>query len=219
MKASTLAVGAAALALWAALASVILGMPAPAIDLGAAVQARLDASGVGHPVTAVLLNFRGYDTLLEVAVLLMAQAGMLAAGTVPPAAPLAAPPMLALMARASTPPMVLVAGYLLWAGASGPGGAFQAGAVLAASLVLLYLGGVIPAWGGPALPMRIGVAGGLMVFLAVAALPSASGALLRYPPGLAAGLIVLLESALALSIGLGLGGLFLWLPRERRVAT
>lgn len=216
MKVWPVAVGAGALALWAALASVILGMPAPAVDLTAAVQASLAASGASHPVTAVLLNFRGYDTLLEVAVLLLAQAGMLAAGTVHQPQPLAAPPMLTLVARGSTPLMVLVAGYLLWIGSSGPGGAFQSGAVLAASLVLLYLGGVIPAWDAPALPMRSGITCGFMVFLAVAALPSASGALLHYPAGLAAALIVLVESALALSIGLGLGGLFLWLPREHR---
>ncbi len=36
------------------------------------------ASGVEHPVTAVLLNFRGYDTLLEIAVLLLALLVMLA---------------------------------------------------------------------------------------------------------------------------------------------
>lgn len=215
MKALPVAVGAGALALWAGLASVILGMPAPAVDLTAAVQASLAASGASHPVTAVLLNFRGYDTLLEVAVLLLAQAGMLAAGTVHPAPRLAAPPMLTLVAKASTPLMVLVAGYLLWIGSSGPGGAFQAGAVLAASLVLLYLGGAMPAWDAPALPMRSGVTCGFMVFLAVAALPSAGGALLQYPAGQAETLIVLVESALALSIGLGLGGLFLWLPRER----
>ena len=34
------------------------------------VERRLDESGVSNPVTAVLLNFRGYDTLLEITVLL-----------------------------------------------------------------------------------------------------------------------------------------------------
>lgn len=218
MRAWAFAVGAGALALWAALASVILGMPAPAVDLAAAVKAALGASGVTHPVTAVLLNFRGYDTLLEVAVLVLAQVAMLAAGTLRAAPPVQAPPMLALVARGSTPLMVMGAGYLLWAGASAPGGAFQAGAVLAAALVLLYLGGVMPAWGSPGLALRSGIAGGLLVFLAVAALPSAGGALLQYPAGLAGALIVLVESALALSIGLLLGGLFLWLPRERGAA-
>lgn len=218
MKPWPAAVGAGALALWVALAAVILGMPAPAVDLAAAVQARLGASGVGHPVTAVLLNFRGYDTLLEVAVLLLAQAGMLAAGTVRPTLPVQAPPMLSLAARASAPLMVMVAGYLLWIGSSGPGGAFQAGAVLAAALVLLYLGGVMPAWDAPGPKMRAGLVFGLLVFLAVAGLASAGGALLQYPAGLAGSLIVLVESALALSIGLILGGLFLWLPREGREA-
>lgn len=218
MKPWTVAIGAGALALWVALAAVILGMPAPAVDLTAAVQARLGASGVVHPVTAVLLNFRGYDTLLEVAVLLLAQTGMLAAGTVRPTPPVRAPTMLSLAARASAPLMVMVAGYLLWAGSSGPGGAFQAGAVLAAALVLLYLGGVMPAWDAPGTKMRAATASGLLVFLAVAGLASAGGALLQYPAGLAGTLIVLVESALALSIGLILGGLFLWLPRERREA-
>lgn len=218
MSAWPLAIGAGALALWAALASVILGMPAPAVDLPAAVTATLGASGVAHPVTAVLLNFRGYDTLLEVAVLLLAQVAMLAAGRVRAAPPVQALPMLALVARGSTPLMVMAAGYLLWAGTSAPGGAFQAGAVLAAALVLLYLGGVMPAWDAPGVALRSGIAGGLLVFLAVAALPSTGGALLQYPAGLAGALIVLVESALALSIGLLLGGLFLWLPRERGAA-
>lgn len=218
MKPRTVAIGAGALALWVALAAVILGMPTPAVDLAAAVQARLGASGVAHPVTAVLLNFRGYDTLLEVAVLLLAQAGMLAAGTVRPTPPVPAPPMLSLASRASAPLMVMVAGYLLWIGSSGPGGAFQAGAVLAAALVLLYLGGVMPAWDAPGPKMRAGMVFGLLVFLAVAGLASPGGALLQYPAGLAGTLIVLVESILALSIGLILGGLFLWLPRERREA-
>lgn len=215
MKAWPAAVGAGALALWAALAAVILGMPAPAIDLAAAVQARLGDSGVGHPVTAVLLNFRGYDTLLEIAVLLLAQVSMLGAGTVRPAPPLPAPSMVALAARATMPLTLMMAGYLLWAGADGPGGAFQAGAVLAAGLVLLYLAGIMPAWDAPGLPMRSGSACGFLVFLAVAALATPGGALLQYPASLAGALIVLVESALALSIGLGLAGLFLWLPRER----
>lgn len=40
--------------------------------LGIAEADNFPPSGVGNPVTAVLLNFRAYDTLLEVAVLLAA---------------------------------------------------------------------------------------------------------------------------------------------------
>ena len=47
------------------------------MDLPEAVAAHMAESGVEHPVTAVLLNFRGYDTLLEVAVLLLALLGVL----------------------------------------------------------------------------------------------------------------------------------------------
>ena len=44
------------------------------------VLANLQVSGVSNPVTAVLLNFRAYDTLLELAVLLAAVLGILALG-------------------------------------------------------------------------------------------------------------------------------------------
>jgi hypothetical protein len=40
-----------------------------------AVESKLHQSGVKNPVTAVLLNFRDYDTLLELTVLLLALLG------------------------------------------------------------------------------------------------------------------------------------------------
>ena len=55
-------------------------LPTPAVNLPAIVNDTLSSSGVSNPVTAVLLNFRGYDTLLEVAVLMLALIGMLAVG-------------------------------------------------------------------------------------------------------------------------------------------
>ena len=39
------------------------------------IDAAMAQSGVDHPVTAVLLNFRAWDTLLELAVLLLALLG------------------------------------------------------------------------------------------------------------------------------------------------
>lgn len=141
-----------------ALGAAMLQLPTPAGQLAVHVAAKLEASGVRHPVTAVLLNFRGYDTLLEIAVLLLALLGVLAAsdserstGLRLSAAPL---PLLQAMVRVLAPLMVLMAGYLLWAGAHRPGGAFQAGAVLAAAVVLLYLAGLIPAWAAPWQPPR-----------------------------------------------------------------
>ncbi|KAF0103376.1 MAG: Na+/H+ antiporter MnhB subunit-related protein [bacterium] len=212
-----LAVGGLAVALAGALAAAILDLPSAAVDLRGAVAMNLSASGVEHPVTAVLLNFRGYDTLLEIAVLLLALLGMLAvakpeSGGSPPAA---ADPMLRTLAGVAVPLMILAAGYLLWAGAHRPGGAFQAGAVLAAAAVLLHLAGRLPAWASPKRMLRLGLAGGFLVFLAVSAILLSEGALLRYPLEHAGALILLIEAGLTLSLGLILAGLFLvlaWHP-------
>ena len=49
-------------------------------SLAQSVSTNLANSGVSNPVTAVLLNFRAYDTLLELAVLLTAVLGIFALG-------------------------------------------------------------------------------------------------------------------------------------------
>jgi multisubunit Na+/H+ antiporter MnhB subunit len=200
-----------------ALGSAMLGLPAFALRLPPDVAAHLDVSGVAHPVTAVLLNFRGYDTLLEVAVLLLALLGVFALThqVDAHARPVPAHPVLQTLAGLLAPLMVLVAGYLLWIGAYAPGGAFQAGAVLAAAGVLLRLAGVLPAWAQPGRMLRGGLALGLLVFLAVAAAALAHGSLLQYPPAFAGLLILLVEAGLTLSIGLTLAGLYL-ASTERR---
>ena len=209
--------GCAAFAAVAGLA--MLALPEPPIRLAALVSAELDNSGVKHPVTAVLLNFRGYDTLLEIAVLLLALLGIATAagGDVIAGRRLHGKPQAFLqsLARLLAPLMVMTAGYLLWAGSHRPGGAFQAGAVLAAGIVLLYLSGLLPARTGPPWLLRLGLVAGFLVFVAVAAAPLlAGGQLLQYPPHMAGALILLIESGLSLSLGLILSALFLWLPDE-----
>ena len=156
-----------------------------------------------------------YDTLLEIAVLLLALLAILAVVGEPGAARSApAHPVLQTLARLATPLMIVVAVYLLWAGAFRPGGAFQAGAVLAAAGVLLHLARLLPGWQTPRLHLRLGLAGGFALFLAVAGGLLAQGALLQYPPALAGGLILLIESGLTLSLALTLAGLFLFLSRD-----
>jgi len=219
-SAARLGVILSTLALGAALASAILDLPMPGRELPGAVASNLAASGVEHPVTAVLLNFRGYDTLLEVAVLLLALLGMWAAspgqGGAVASAVSPAGPVLQTLARLIVPLMILMAGYLLWAGAHRPGGAFQAGAVLAAAAVLLNLAGLLPAWTSPRFLLRLGLAGGFLVFLAVAAGLLWEGALLRYPIDHAGALILLIEAGLTISLGLILAGLFLVLAGRRK---
>lgn len=203
----------------AALAFVLmramLELPPATGALAGQVTATLDVSGVKHPVTAVLLNFRGYDTLLEIAVLLLALLGILAVTqgrtALPPRPAL---PILQSVASVLAPLMVLVAGYLLWAGSHRPGGAFQAGSVLAAGGVLLHLARLQPAWIAPSPIQRAGLAGGFLLFVAVAAALLREGTMLQYPPAYAGPLILLIESGLTISLGLILAGLFLTLSED-----
>ena len=197
------------------LAGAMLELGPTAIDLRVPVAAHLPESGVTHPVTAVLLNYRGYDTLLEIAVLLLALPAILAVvGEAPTSPSRRGHSVLQAMARLAVPSMVVVAIYLLWAGAFRPGGAFQAGAVLAAAAVLLHLVGLLPSWSRPRLGLRIGLAAGFALFLAVAAGLLTQGSLLQYPPAAAGVLILLIESGLTVSLALILAGLFLFLSRE-----
>ncbi|MGB5569784.1 MAG: DUF4040 domain-containing protein, partial [Sedimenticolaceae bacterium] len=84
------------------------------------IMEELPGTGVSNPVTAVLLNFRAYDTLLELAVLLAAVLGITALG---PARPpyRAAGALFGGLVRWLVPLLILTAGYLLWAGAHAPG--------------------------------------------------------------------------------------------------
>mgnify|MGYP000683360264 CR=1 FL=1 len=193
--------------LGAALATV--GLPGP--GLVGTVAANMPTSGVNNPVTAVLLNFRAYDTLLEVVVLLAAVVVVwsLAERAAPRPVPARGPVFLG-FARLVLPATVVVAGYLLWLGAFAPGGAFQAGALLAAVAIVLLLGGLYrPATaerGRTRLAFGLGLAG----FAGAGALTlGLEGAMLGYPPASAKTWILAIEALLTLSIAATLAGLFL----------
>jgi len=128
-------------ALIVGLGYAVLSLPSQAPGLGEWVTENLKNSGVSNPVTAVLLNFRGYDTLLEMGVLLLALLGVWSLGGVPEQRESSPGPVLDMLPRLLVPVLILVAGYLLWVGAQAPGGAFQAGSVLGAAGVLLFLAG------------------------------------------------------------------------------
>ncbi len=199
-----------------ALAWALIERPAPPVDLPELAAAALAASGVDHPVTAVLLDWRALDTLLEVAVLLVAVLVARALRQAQPDSPDRMGlenPLLHGVMGGLLPLMLLVAGYLLWAGADRPGGAFQAGAVLAAAGVLLRLAGVaLPGRSAPGW-LRAGLALGTAVFVAVGTLALPMGLpWLAYPPELAGGLILVVEVALTLSIALALLSLFRLAP-------
>ncbi len=190
----------------------VLSLPNQANGLSAVVASQMDSSGVSHPVTAVLLNFRGYDTLLEIAVLLLALLGVwsFAMKDDAPVTPdIVAGPVLMALFRVLIPVMIVVAGYLLWVGGHAPGGAFQAGSVLAAAGVLALLCGQRFEGRFAELALRIGLVLGVAMFVAVAVAVMLGGAkLLQYPVEWAGGLILLIEAAAMLSIGITLVALF-----------
>ncbi len=59
-----------------ALAGIVQLLPDPAPTLAIPAAANIAATGLGNPVTAVLMAYRAIDTLLEVVVLLLALVGV-----------------------------------------------------------------------------------------------------------------------------------------------
>ncbi|MDP2264211.1 MAG: DUF4040 domain-containing protein [Hydrogenophaga sp.] len=184
-------------ALWP-LAEGPLLLPALALE-------QMPAAGVEHPVTAVLLNFRAWDTLLELMVLLLALLGVrqlqLTRQDIAPPWPL-----LLAWSRLLAPLALVVGGYVLWRGAFAPGGAFQAGALLAAGAVVLRLNHLLPPVRWDNWLVRVLTLLGLAVFLAVGLVlyglggPSQDTAWLAYPVAHAGVLILTIEVAATLSI-------------------
>lgn len=202
-------VGLSAL-LFVGLGGALLSLPTEAPGMSAPVAENLSTSGVSNPVTAVLLNFRAYDTLLEKAVLLLAVVAAWSL-SMAPREPVSSPGrVLDVFVRLLLPLMIVVASYLLWVGAHAPGGAFQAGAVLAAVAVLLLLSGKSLPAGWEGWPLRALLTLGLGLFIAVGAAVMFFGyRFLEYPPDQAGNLILLIEVVATVSIAVALATLFM----------
>ncbi len=199
------------IALVVLLGEVLTDLPQELPELVDLIYGRIDVSGVTNPVTAVLLNFRAYDTLLEFIVLLLALLGAWTAAATadtPPRLDQSSLPLDALI-RLLAPFVVLVGGYILWAGAHTLGGAFQAAAVLAAMGVLLHLSEQLQPQPAANLLWRGLLMLGAAVFCAVGLGVMATGSdFLQYPPNWAGVLILIIEASLTVSIALILVLLF-----------
>jgi uncharacterized MnhB-related membrane protein len=202
-----LAAGGAAAALAALVAAGFLALDPGSPGLAPSVGARLDASGVGNPVTAVLLNFRAYDTLLESIVLLAALVGVwsLAADDAWPGRPglpqrVRPDGVLATFGRFLPPIGLLVGIYLVWRGADAPGGAFQGGTVLAAVWLIVALSGQAAAPSVADVRLRSALVVGPMLFLAIGVAGALAGSFLAIPEALAKPIILAIEAGLTLSI-------------------
>jgi multisubunit Na+/H+ antiporter MnhB subunit len=199
------------------LAQAVQGLSEEPGGLTDVAAGRVEESGVEHPVTAVLLNFRAYDTFLEIGVLLLAALGVLAvrredglaSAREMPGSRLHNDPMLQWLVRLLAPVMMLAGGYLLWLGTSAPGGAFHAGAMLAAAGVILRMAG------HPSIAMfntgmlRVALLVGFIAFLITAFGTLLFGGGLLELPQTGTGLIILfIELAVTVSIAFTLVALF-----------
>jgi multisubunit Na+/H+ antiporter MnhB subunit len=204
-----------------ALAWIVLDPAAVGIGLRGEVADALPATGLANPVTGVLLVFRGYDTLLEAVVLLVALVGVWSLtpdrfwGGAPGLREHARPEgVLASFGRLLPPVGATIGIYLFWVGADAPGGAFQAGTILAAVWVLVVMAGHsdVPPVGS--LRLRFAVLVGPLAFLVLASAGLVAGAFLAYPPAFAKATVLAIEAALTLSIAVTLALLVMGPPRR-----
>ena len=204
--------GALAVGIGVALTAVATGAmrsAAPALT-GDAATGALPESVVAHPVTAVLLDFRTYDTMLEIVVL--AVAALAAVSTLRDAAPaLAVPvdrrPVLTVAVAVLTPVLVVLAAWLLVAGSDRPGGAFQSGAVVTGIVLLTVLTGTVRLPSARTTRLLLAVGSAVFLVVALATALTTGWLTLENPWGGTA--VVALEAVLAVSIGVCLAVLAL----------
>jgi multisubunit Na+/H+ antiporter MnhB subunit len=206
----------------AAIAACVLLLPDPGPSLADEVQRNIASTGVGNPITAVLLSFRAMDTLLESVVLLFGLIGIWSLapdrfwGGRPGPAPAADPNgILAYLARVLPPIGILVGIYIFWVGADHPGGKFQGATVLASMWLLVMMSGLRDAPAVSQRRVRVALVAGPAVFVGVGLVGTAvAGAFLGYPQGLAKPLIIVIEAALLPSLAVTLA-LLLHGPPQR----
>jgi len=209
-------------AVTAALAIGVLMLPDPAPTLAPQTMANIEATGVGNPITAVLLAFRAMDTLLEAIVLVFALIGVwslgpdLAWGGRPGLRHRADPNgILAYLARVLPPIGIIVGTYIFWVGADHPGGKFQGATIVAAMWLLAIMAGLADAPPVSRTWVRVGLAAGPLVFIAIGLMGAVTaGAFLAYPDGYAKSLIIVIELALMPTLALILALLIAGAPRR-----
>ena len=214
--------GVFAAAVTAGLAACILALPDPAPSLAAEVAANMGSTGVGNPITGVLMAFRALDTLLEATVLLFAVIGVWSlspdkfwGGRPGPAHHSAPDGILAFDGRALPPIGIVIAIYILWVGADAPGGKFQGATILAAMWLLVIMAGLVDVPPVSRRSLRLGLIAGPAVFIALGFVGAATaGAFLAWPSGLEKAMIVAVEVALMPSLAITLGLLLVGAPQR-----
>ncbi len=194
-------------------------MPMPDLPAPQLAEA-MPQAGVENQITAVLLNFRAWDTLLESLVLLAALIGLWmltrdGKWTAPVSLKQHVHPdgVLVGFGRVLPPLGLLVGVYLVYAGSDRPGGAFQGGTVVAAVGLVAAMAGLIQAPRIAAPGWREALVIGPLFFL----LAGLAGAVLNMgfltlPESIAGAAIIAIEVVLTVSIAVTLAFLVLGPP-------
>jgi multisubunit Na+/H+ antiporter MnhB subunit len=213
---------AASAAVAGAIAIGVLSLPDPAPTLAPAVAEHLPSIGLGNAVTAVLLAYRGIDTLLESIVVVLALIGVWSLapdhlwGGYPGPRQYADPNgILAYLARLLPPIGIIVGLYIFWVGADLPGGKFQGATILAAMWLLAVMAGLADAPPISRTWLRILLVAGPLLFIAIGfAGALTAGAVLAYPDGYAKLMIKVIEAALVPTLTLTLALLVAGAPER-----
>jgi multisubunit Na+/H+ antiporter MnhB subunit len=206
----------------AGVAAIVLKFPEPAPTLAPHTAANIAATGLGNPVTAVLMAYRAIDTLLETVVLLLALVGIWSLapdrvwGGFPGPRHHADPEgVLTFIAQLLVPVGILVGIHIFWIGSVAPGGEFQGATILAAMWILAMIAGLVDAPPVSRRWLRLMLLAGPAVFLAIGLAGFAmAGAFLAYPAPYAKLVIVTIEVPVMLSIAAALALLVVG-PPER----
>ena len=205
-----------------ALVICVLALPYNAPTLAPDVEQNIAQTGVGNPITAVLLAFRAMDTLLEAIVLLFALIGVWSlapddcwGGRPGPMQQSDPNGILAYAARILPPIGIIIGVYIFWTGADYPGGKFQGATILAAMWLLVMMSGLADAPPISRRWLRVGLVIGPLIFIAIGFIGAlATGDFFGYPDGMAKPFIVAIELALMPSLTLVLALLLLGPPQR-----
>ncbi len=194
------------------LAAAVLTLPDPAPSLAPEADRELAATGLGNAVTAVLIAYRSFDTMLEKVVLVLAVVGVWSVapdrfwcGRPAPLGPPRPDAALVFLARVLAPIGIVIGVQMFWVGADEPGGAFQGGAILAAMAMIVMMARLTEPPRIDSGRLRLALIAGPAVFLVVGlAGPLMAGSFFAYPAGFAKPLILFIEGFMVLSIAVTL---------------
>ncbi|GGE58120.1 MnhB domain-containing protein [Nesterenkonia cremea] len=192
------------------------------------LEEQMETTGVTHEITGVLLAFRAYDTLLESAVLMLAGVAVMALGRDGGLHQLSlpqpeVPSALRWLVRLCAPVLLLAGLWLLFAGSSDSGGAFQSGAVLCSLLILLRTAHALPSRERTEPWIRPLLIGGVVVFILAGLVgplladPLLSEAWLSWQPQWATAAVLSVEILLTIGIAVGLFLMYLTLENPEGV--